>query len=63
MDFTNCSLAVCLSFYLYTFNSDVAAAQSWIQFVLQVLLRNIKYKEKLCARSTLLAIYVIIVCF
>ena len=63
MVFINCSMAVCLYVYLYAFNSDVAAGQSWIQFVLQVLLRNFKCSEKLCARSTLLAIFLIIICF
>ena len=62
MDFINCTLTVCLSVCLYAFNSDVAAGQSRIHFVLQVFLRNFKYSEKLCVRSTLLAIYVIIVC-
>lgn len=63
MVFVNCGMAICLNVYLYAFSSDVAAGQSWIQFVLQVLLRNFRYSEKLCARSTLLAIFLIIICF
>jgi hypothetical protein len=61
--FIKFSLAACLYVYLCAFNSGVAAGQSWIQFVLQVLLRNFKYSEKLCTRSTLLGVYLIIICF